>query len=342
MLIFSLFNLTAPPNPERAMASFNLGVVNHDKGLIFPPIKFANRVLGGLGDTLPFSVTEFHERDGARAALEAGEVAAVILFQPEFSKMAVSEENFETEIWNGQHLTVAETQASAQLPMMIQMAMSAGVANLRLALAKGRIPSGGFPVTAKVETLHPVSTTTKLVVPFVMTFTNWLAAFVGAMLLFLATGSLKEGFDRARLRSAVPVVSTGIASLVLALVIGATTWDWALLLPVWLNVWFVTLCLNWFMSGLFAVFGLVSILIILPAAFYQTALGGAMAPVAAAPEWLASIGEVIPFYLIGAAYRGVVLGGSNGLPLVWLGASALVGLVLIWAAAALRGRKADA
>ena len=67
--------------------------------------------------------------------------------------------NFSIEIWNTQHLTVAETQMASQLPMMIQMALSSGVANLRLAMSKSQMPSLNLTVTANVETLHRAANT---------------------------------------------------------------------------------------------------------------------------------------------------------------------------------------
>ena len=54
------------------------------------------------------------------------------------------------------------------------------------------------------------------------------------------------------------------------------------------------------------------------------------APITAAPDWLRSIAEALPFDQVGAAYRGVILGGGFGVPVaqfIWVGAT---GLVLIW------------
>ncbi len=332
MLIFSLFNLTAPPDPARAAAAFNLGIVNLDEGLTFPPIRVSSRVLDGLSENLPFKVIELADDKSARSALEAGEVAAVVLFAQDFSKSAISDKDFEIEVWNAHHLTVTETQIAAQLPMMIEMAMSAGVANLRLALAKGRIPSGKLPVTAKVETFHMAVNSTVLVAPFVMNFATWLGAFVGAMLLFQATKPVSDPKGRAKLRTLVPIASLAIASFMLALVVAATTGQWGLFLSVWLNVWLVALCLGWLFVGLFSALGMISVAVILPVAFYQAALGGTMAPVAAAPNWLGATADVVPFDLIGRAYRGVMHGADGGLPLIWLGSAAVIGLALIWAA----------
>ena len=58
MLVFSLFNLTAPADPVRTASAFNLGVVNQDEGLTFPPMKLATIAMDGIAGNLPFTVTE--------------------------------------------------------------------------------------------------------------------------------------------------------------------------------------------------------------------------------------------------------------------------------------------
>jgi len=337
MLIFSLFNLTAPAEPERTAAAFNLGVVNQDEGLTFPPMKLASLAMEGIAGSMPFTVTVLDDPEIARAALESGDVATVILFPADFSKLAVSDKNFSIEIWNTQHLTVAETQMASQLPMMIQMALSAGVANLRLAMSKSQMPSLDLTVTANVETLHRAENTAILPAPFVMTFTSWLAAMVGTILLFLATSQMAS-MNRAYVRTLVPVMTMGLASFVLALVVIFTTSQWGLFIGIWLNVWLVSLCLVWLFMGIFEVAGLWSLVVILPTVFYQSVLGGSMAPVAAAPDWLREIGEVIPFDSIGAAYRGVMYDAGGGLPFIWLLSAALIGIILIWGSAIVKGR----
>jgi len=90
--------------------------------------------------------------------------------------------------------------------------------------------------------------------------------------------------------------------------------------------------------GIFELVGLWSLLVILPTVFYQSVLGGSMAPVAAAPDWLREIGEVIPFDSIGAAYRGVMYDAGGGLPFIWLLSAALIGIILIWGSAIVKGR----
>ena len=338
MLIFSLFNLTAPADPVRTASAFNLGVVNQDEGLTFPPMKLATIAMDGISGNLPFTVTELDNPEIARSALESGEVAAVILFPADFSKLVVGDKNFSIKILKTQHLTVAETQMASQLPMIVQLALSSGVANFRLGKSKGQmIPSLDLIVTADEETIHRAKNTAILPAPFVMTFTSWLAAMVGTILLFLATSQMAS-MNRAYIRTLVPVMTMGLASFVLALVVIFTTSQWGLFIAIWLNVWLVSLCLVWLFMGIFELVGLWSLIVILPTVFYQSVLGGSMAPVAAAPDWLREIGEVIPFDSIGAAYRGVMYDASGGLPFIWLLSAALIGIILIWGSAIVKGR----
>ena len=149
----------------------------------------------------------------------------MILFPEDFSKLAVGDKNFSIQILNTQHLTVAETQMASQLPMLVQMALSSGVANLRLAMSKGQMPSLDLTVTADVETLHSAEKNSTLRAPFVMTFTSWLAAMVGTILLFLATSTMAS-MNRAYIRTLVPVMTMSLASFVLALVVAFTTSQW--------------------------------------------------------------------------------------------------------------------
>ena len=335
MLIFSLFNLTAPPDPARSAASFRLAIVNLDEGLTFPPIRVADKLLENLPNTLPFQLTTFDAEEVARAALDQGEVAAVVVLPADFSKQAISDQPFEIAVWNAQHLTVAETQIAGQLPMMLQMALSAGVANLRLALAKGRLPDGKLPVTTAVTTLHKAENTAKLPAPFVLLFTTWLAAMVGALLLALSTRGLARG-GAAVIRTVLPVISLGVAALVISGVVAGATADRGLFVPVLLAVWPTALALGWLMTGILALIGPIALLVLLPVVFYQSALGGVMAPVAAAPAWLARVGEAVPFDAVGAFYRGVIHGTGTPMPVDWLGGAAVLGVALIWLSAVVR------
>tara|TARA_B100000929_G_scaffold247349_1_gene206044 strand:- start:359 stop:1450 length:1092 start_codon:yes stop_codon:yes gene_type:complete len=338
MLIFSFFNLTAPTDPVRIASSFNLGIVNQDEGLTFPPLNLASKAMEGMAGNLPFSVTKFEDQNIARSALEDGQVAAVLIFPTDFSKLAVGDQNFAIEILNTQHLTVAETQMASQLPMLVQTSLSAAVAGLRLAMSQGQMPSLELTVTSDVETLHSAQSVATLPAPFVMTFTSWLAAMVGTILLFLASQEMAPK-ERAYVRTVVPLITMGLASFVLALVIATAASQWSQLILIWLNVWFISLCLAWFFIGIFEIVGLWALLIILPTVFYQSAIGGAMAPLVAAPEWLQWFGDLIPFDKIGAVYRGVMYKAEVSLPLSWLGGGVFIGLGLIWGRTLFRHNK---
>ena len=338
MLIFSFFSLTAPLDSEKVASAFKLGIVNNDTGLTFPPLKVSERMLEGMSANLPFQIVELQEKDGALAALELGDVAAVLVFPPKFSKLVASGDPIELEIFNGNHLTLLETQMSAQLPAMMQANFSAGVLLLRDALSKGQMPDGVFPIVTSVTTLHKAAHPAALVAPFVMTFTTWLASFVGAMLLFLASKTVAHGASMALVRSVLPIAVTGIAAFVLALTIAGTTGAFAMLLSLWATIWAATLAISWLMGGLFAVGGLAALVLVLPVVFYQTSVGGAQAPLAAAPDWLQSIGAVLPFDQLGAMYRAAVHGGGAGVPYDLLGITAVVGLALIWLGSVFLGR----
>ena len=330
MLIFSFFSLTAPLDSAKVAGAFRLGIVNNDTGLTFPPLKISSRILEGMRDNLPFQMVDQETQESATAALDRGDISAVLIFPSDFSKLVASGEDVEIEILNGNHLTLLETQLSAQLPALMQANFSAAVLLLRDALSKGQLPDGGFPVFASVTTLHKAANPATLVAPFVMTFTTWLASFVGAMLLFLASKDVGRGSEKALVRIVLPMAVAGIASFVLSLTIAGTTGEFGLLLSVWLTIWAATLAISWLMGGLFAVGGLAALVLVIPVVFYQTSVGGAQAPLAAAPDWLQSVGAVIPFDQLGAMYRAAVLGGGEAIPFDLLGGTAVVGLVFIW------------
>jgi len=331
MLIFSFFNLSAAPDQGRIANAITLGVVNHDTGMIFPPIKISSRIMDGMAENLPFAIKNFEEDSAARAELEAGEISAAIIFPADFSKNAASGDPIEILILNAQHLSLMETNITGQLPQLLETALSAAVATLRLSLSEGQLPTGGFPVTAKVETLYPASNGAALAAPFVVGFASWLAAMVGAMMMFMASKDSTDAKARSVSRTVPPVVITLLTAVVLAIIVCWASGNWSIFMSLWFDAWMVLLCLSWMMAGLFAVFNMFALVIILPVVFYQGAVGGAQAPVAAAPNWLRSIGEVIPFDTVSEVYRTAIIGGSGGFPAMILLATAAIGLVLIWA-----------
>ena len=126
MLVFSIFNLTAPSDPARILSSFELGIVNEDIGP-FPLV--STKAIKGISKSLPFRVTLLKDSETARDSLLKGKVSSVITFPESFSQLALSNKTLSIDILNSQHLTIAETQMASQLPSMIQMALSTFVSN---------------------------------------------------------------------------------------------------------------------------------------------------------------------------------------------------------------------
>ena len=334
MLVFSIFNLTAPSDPARISSSFELGIINEDVGP-FPLI--STKAIKGLSKSLPFRVTLLKDSDAAKDALLKGKVSSVITFPEDFSQLALSNKNLSIGVLNSQHLTIAETQIAGQLPTMVQITLSTFVSNLRASKLNNQSSNSGMLVTTNVETMFKAKSLASLPAPFVMSFTTWMASMVGAILLFLGTRQMAF-LNRAYLRTIVPVMTMGFASFTLATVVTLTTLQWEVFLMAWLSVWLVSVCLTWLFLGIFEIIGLSALLIILPLVQYQSVLSGSLAPVSAAPEWLERIGTVVPFDAIGAAYRAIIFGSDASLPFIWLLSVALIGIVLSWGSAIFKGR----
>ncbi len=333
MLIFSLFNLTAPVDPSRLPGAITIGIVNEDAGLPLIPIKISDMMLQGMSGNLPFHVRRFDDQAAARDALEHGEVSAVLDFPVDFTPAVTNGGPVTVKIINSQHLTVSETQLAAALPAQLQGMMSAAIASLRLATAQGRPPSVELPVKVEVETLHTASGPAALAAPVVMVFATWLSSFVGAMLFFGVTRPFLTQDTAAPitvLRSVVPLVVTGLASLLLSLVVASAAHLWGSFFPLWGLVWLAAASITLLLAGVFAVLGFWAIVIVLPLVFYQSILGGAQAPVAMAPDWLRWLGEALPFSDLARGYRAVVIGGPTGsAPILLLLGIAVLGVVLI-------------
>ena len=329
MLVFSVFTLTAPMDPARLAPAITLGIVNQDEGLTMPPIRISERMLSGLSGQLPFQTRAFDTTEAAQAALAAGEVSVVVGFPPDFSKRAFAGQQASVDIVTAPQVTVAEAQIAGQLERLLPAAMSAGVASMKLAMASGQMPTGEMPVVANVTRLGADEPAAAGQAPFVMLYTTWLAAFVGAMMMTLATRARPDRGTVAVTRTLLPIAITGVASLALSLIVGATV-GWAVLIPTWLAVWPTTLALTWFFVGLLSVLGLWMVAVILPLVFYQSAIGGVMMPAAAAPDWLGAITGWAGLDQVGAAYRGVVHGMALPYPVTLIAIFAVVGLCLIW------------
>ena len=335
MLIFSIFNLTAPSDPARILSSFELGIVNEDLGPSLPLI--STQAIKGISKSLPFRVTLLKNSETARDALLKGQVSSVITFPENFSQLALSNKNLSIDILNSQHLTIVETQMASQLPSMMQLALSTFVSNLRASKLNNQSTNLGMLVNTNVETMFKAKSLASLPAPFVMSFTTWMASMVGAILLFLGTRQMAF-LNRAYVRTIVPVMTMGFASFALATVVTLTTLQWEVFLMTWLSVWLVCVCLTWLFLGVFEIIGLSALLIILPLVQYQSVLSGSVAPVSAAPDWLERIGTAVPFDAIGAAYRAIIFGSDASLPYIWLLSAALMGIVLSWGSAIFKGR----
>lgn len=338
-LVFSLFSLTAAPDPARLAAAIRLGVVNEDAGLRLPPIRIADRMVEGMKARLPFALVEIADAEAGRAALEAGEISALLTFPDSFSRDVTGDGTVGYRLLLAENLPSAEAQVAGQLPAMLEGAMSAAVSTVRLALAQGRLPDLTPPVAGTVERLHPIERPAQRVAPFVAVFVTWLAALVGALLAFLAARPLPSA-AAAQARSLLPVVSSGLASLVLALTLAATAGTSAGLLPLWLSAWAAMVALGWGFAGLLAWLGLPALVILVPVVFYQAAVGGAQIPLAAAPDWLGAATLGLPFDRLGGLYRALLLGGPVPAWTAPLAIVAATGLALIWAKAA--GRRGTA
>ena len=334
-LIFSIFNLTAPNDPEKISSNFRLGIVNLDAGSSFPLI--STQAIKAISRSLPFRVGLFKDSETAKMALSNGEISSIIIFPEDFSDLALSENNLNIKVINSDHLTVSETQIASQLPSTFQLGLSAFVSNLRLAKIQNVVPNSQMPVQVELENLYEAQSLASMPSPFVMSFITWLSTMVGSVLLFLATNQMTL-LNRAYVRTVIPVMTMGASSLALALIVTFTTMQWEVFFMSWFFLWVISVCLSWFFLGIFSTIGLIALLVILPVVFYQPALSGTMIPLAAAPEWLELIGSSVPFDSIGRAYRSVIFGSSGGLPILWLGASAFIGLFLNWSSDIFRGR----
>jgi ABC-2 type transport system permease protein len=334
MLVFSIFNLTAPADPARILSSFELGIVNKDIGP-FPLV--STKAIKGISKSLPFRVTLLKDSETARDSLLKGKVSSVITFPENFSQLALSNKNLSIDILNSQHLTIAETQMASQLPSMMQLALSTFVSSLRASKLNNQASNAGMVVTTNVETMIKTKSLASLPAPFVMSFTTWMASMVGAILLYLGTRQMAF-LNRAYVRTIVPIMTMGLASFALATVVTLTTLQWEVFLMTWLSVWLVSVCLTWLFIGIFEIIGLSALLIILPLVQYQSVLSGSVAPVSAAPDWLERIGTAVPFDAIGAAYRAIIFGSDASLPFIWLSSAALIGIVLSWGSAIFKGR----
>lgn len=342
MIIFSLFNLTGAPDQSRLPAAVTLGIVNLDEGVPGMPAPLSQQLLAGMQAGLPVGTERFADEATARTALDEADISAILVFPAGFSRQVMAPGAVDLSFIASQHLSVAETQLAGTLSRQIQAALSAAIAGIRLANATGGGPSaeGAGPVpppgaNVTVELLHAAGSAAALSAPFVMTFATWIAAFVGALMAFLATRPVKgreTTVPVSGVRTLLPIAVTAVASLALAVTVAWTTGNWDVIVAIWLFAWLASAAVTLLLAGLFAVFGFFAILVALPAVFYQGALSGTQIPIGAAPDWLRSIAEALPFSDLGTGYRTLVIGGPDGsVPILLLIVTAVIGIALIWA-----------
>jgi uncharacterized phage infection (PIP) family protein YhgE len=322
MFLFSFFSLSAPLDAQKAMAGLSIGIVNLDTGM--GPLKLSDRMMEGMGERLPFGVTPYESAEAGRAALEAGEVAALITVPADFSSAATSGGTITIVVMATQHLTPVE----AQLGVMLGQQLQAGAAS---AMAQSPLPIKPT-LAVTTEYLHEAPNQSALLSPAIATFAIWVGSLAGGVMLFLATEQAKATLGASRvigMRAAVPLVVSGLAGLVLGLVIAWLGESWGAFVPLWLVLWAGIYAVSMLVAGLLAVFKLWALIVILPLVFYQNLLAGGQAPVNAAPDWLRWFGEALPFHALPDAVRSVLIGGPDGGFWPAVGWAALFGVVLI-------------
>lgn len=325
-LIFSLFNLSAVPEPARLAAATVLATVNDDQGLTFPPINVATLMLNGLSQRLPLTLRPYATEAEARAALDAEDVAAILLFPNEFSLSVTGSEVVPLRLVTSGALPAAQAQLVSALPGMLETGVAVAVQSIRAAMAAGRMPDMASPVALNAEVIHPAANAASRAAPFIANFVTALAALVGAILGWVGSRGL-EPIRAALLRGLLPVLALPPAALVLVAVIGS--FAGGDLLGLWLTVIGLGVAFGWFFAGALAVLGPFALLILVPLVFWQGILGGAQVPASVAPDWLHGLAP-LGLEAIGGTFRALVLGGQQGFPVALACGAALCGLALIW------------
>lgn len=334
--LFSVFNLSAAPDPAVLAAHVTIATVNHDTGLPFPPINVAGRLIQGLGERLPMRLQAYESEAEARAALAAETVQAVLIFPENFSTAVAGSDSVPMTLITSGSLTMTESQLTGALPAMVESGVSAAVQSIRLAMARGQLPDMTPPVTLTAEVVNPPASPAARLAPFVAGFATALAAMVGGILGWLGTRGL-GGARGAALRTLFPVIALPVAALVLAAVVaGFAGGD---VLALWLAVAGLGIALGWFFAGLLALFGPLALLVAVPLVFWQGAIGGGQIPFSAAPDWLQGLAP-LGIDGIGAYFRSAILGAAQPFPWTLALGAAVLGLAMIWLRGALVRRPA--
>ena len=335
-LIFSLFNLSAAPDPAILASHITIATVNHDAGLPFPPINVADRMLSGLSQRLPMQLQAYDSDASARAALEAETVQAVLIFPQGFSTSVSGSDPVPLTLITSGSLTMAEQQLTGALPALLESGVATAVQSIRLAMAQGRMPDMASPVALTAEVLNPPATAAARMAPFVAGFAMALAAMVGGIIGWIGT----RGLDSARalrLRIVFPVIAMPVAALVMAAIV--TSFSGGAFFSLWLAIALLGTALSWFAAGSLALFGPAALLVLVPLVFWQAVLGGAQMPMAAAPvwlQWLAPLG----LDQIGAHYRSLIIAGTHPFPWALTAGAAALGLGMMALRALMRRGRA--
>ena len=171
-LIFSLFNLSAAPDPARIAGQSPIAVVNDDTGLPFPPINMGARMIAGLSGRLPMPVQTFATEDEARAALQAETVVAVLHLPAEFSRSIAGTDAVPLSLITSGSLTAGQGQMAGALPGMIESGISSAILSIRLAMAQGRMPDMTPPVALTAEVVNPAANPAARMAPFAVSYTH--------------------------------------------------------------------------------------------------------------------------------------------------------------------------
>ena len=353
VVIFVIFNLTAAVDPEAAGRAMRLGIVNLDQGATGPAgeMRLSEQILEGLSGRAPFAVEALESEAAARDALDSGEVFAVLIVSEDFTRAALGGAPVIARILTSEHLSLAEIQLGASFPGMIEANLGAAVTMARLAVAaRVQGPPGPPPVTVVTERLHVAASARLRIAPLVLMFATGLSSLIGAILLHVASRGPhpRGGFAAvALIRTALPVVATGLAMLLAAVMVGLATEVWDGFVPLWLYGWFVAGTFMLGLVGLFSLLGFFAVIVGVPLVFYQGVAAGVTVPAAAAPSWVSWINDVLPLVEVLRGWRTILIGGPEGpLPMTEIGIVLAVGVVLIWVATglhiALRPAKAAA
>ena len=337
--IFVLFNLTGAVDPEAASGAMRLGIVNLDEGAPGPAgeLRLSEQILEGLGGRAPFAVVPFEAETAAVAALDAGDVFAVLVLPEDFTRSALGGAPVSARALVSEHRSIAEAQLGAALPATIEASLGAAVTMARLAVA-ARIqgPPGPPPVSVAIEPLYVAANARMRVAPIVLMFASGLGGLAGAVLLHAATRARvpRGAFAGVALvRTGLPVVATALASVLAAVIVGLATEVWDGFVTLWLYGWLIGGTIMLGLVGLFSVLGFLAVIVGVPLVFYQALAAGALAPAAAAPSWVSWINEVLPLPEILAGWRTILIGGpEGGIPVTEVVAVLAVGVVLIWVA----------